>query len=176
MHMRFSGFIAAVAATLWASAATKAGIVAKTHTQDPATACALSIPTTDTRVRPKALGFRNEGTTNAFVICGIDNYSNVDGFNWIMLTFKSFDGKGHSFDCTAASDNASVSSPQYLSETVVIGNPGIPGFIDVSVEDSDYDPEIYDLKHQAQSVTCLLPPGVAIIGVAGGQNDVDSAH
>ncbi|GAA5002207.1 hypothetical protein FNZ56_09200 [Pseudoluteimonas lycopersici] len=171
--MRTLTFFAALAIGAWPAFVAHAATIAKTHTQDPATACTLSIPTTDTRVRPKALGFRNEGTTNAFVICGIDNFSNVDGFNWIMLTFKSFDGKGHSFDCTAVSNTASVSSPQFLSETVVIGNPGIPGFFDVSVEDNDYDPEVYDLKHQAQSFTCLLPPGMAIIGVAAGQNDVD---
>ena len=31
--------------------------------------CKLSVPTTDTKVRPRATGFRNEGTTNQFVIC-----------------------------------------------------------------------------------------------------------
>ncbi|MFO1473032.1 MAG: hypothetical protein U1F20_00190 [Lysobacterales bacterium] len=41
------------------------------HDFAPADSCQLlSIPTTDTGVRPKATGFRNEGTTDQFVICG----------------------------------------------------------------------------------------------------------
>ena len=147
----------------------------KTHTQDPATACILSIPTTDTKVRPKALGFRNEGTTNAYVICGIDNFSNVDGFNWLSVMFQAFDGKRHTFDCTAVSHDVMYSSTQYLTETIEITDTRFPGVIDVNVDDPDYDPAKYDLKHQGQSITCLIPPGVSIISVAAGQNDVDSA-
>lgn len=174
MHMKFA-FLVTVATISIVPSVTRAGIIAKTHTQDPATACTLSIPTTDTKVRPKALGFRNEGTVNAYIICGIDNFSNVDGFNWLSVMFLSFDGKRHTFDCTAVSHDVMYSSTQYLTETIEITDARFPGIIDVNVDDPDYDRDKYDLKHQGQSVTCLLPPGVSVISVAANQNDVDNA-
>ena len=36
-------------------------------------ACQLSIPTVDTTVRAKATGFRNEGKTSAYAICGLQD-------------------------------------------------------------------------------------------------------
>src|SRR5690242_8566521 len=47
---------------------------------NPGGACQLSIPTTNTGVRPKATGFRNEGTVNNFVICGYTKISNSSTF------------------------------------------------------------------------------------------------
>ena len=57
------------------SAAPMAGATMQTRTVTiPASRlCTLSVPTTDTGVRPKATGFRNEGKANAFVICAFDS-------------------------------------------------------------------------------------------------------
>ena len=51
--------------------------------------CQLSIPTVDTMARAKATGFRNEGTTNAFVI-----YSAVTA----LVAWAAFKGKLMPFD------------------------------------------------------------------------------
>lgn len=62
------------------------------------TACSLSIPTTDTKVRPKAIGFRNEGTTNAFIICG---YPTPNGaLTQFNMNFTPIDGAAHTINCT----------------------------------------------------------------------------
>jgi len=71
--------------------------------------CTLSIPDPSAKARPKATGFRNEGTTNVFVICGFDSNPGQSQVSpaespgdpsLIALLFSSFDGKPHSFPCT----------------------------------------------------------------------------
>ena len=78
-----------------------AGFILKTLTQDASNACTLSIPTTDTGVRPKATGFRNEGGKSAFVICSVDVDTSGNDTTYIGLTLASFDGASHSVNCTA---------------------------------------------------------------------------
>jgi hypothetical protein len=150
-----------------------AGSITKTLTQNPATACTLSVPTTDTKVRPKALGFRNEGTTNAFVICGYDIDSTDPGFDSIEVNFVSIDGAAHQFNCTGASRFNFETSAQYLTKAVSVPASGGGGF-SISTSDGDYDENVYDLYPWGQSVTCILPPGVAIISVLNSHTDEDS--
>lgn len=151
-----------------------AGAITKTQTQNAATACTLSIPTTDTKVRPKAIGFRNEGTTNAFVICAFDIDSVDPGFHSIELLFASIDGAAHAFNCTAASRFNSSGTAQYLVKAVNVGAGG-GGSFSVSDTDVGYDPNVYDLYPWGQSITCLMPPGVAVLSVLSTHDDQDSA-
>ena len=76
----------------------------RTQIRTGADMCQLSIPTTDTKVRPKAIGFRNEGTTNAFVICTFDTppggYSTTNNFTYAGVVLKSMDGADHEVTCT----------------------------------------------------------------------------
>ena len=119
--------IAASVGSLLSSSA-NAGVVTKTQTQNAASACTLSIPTTDTKVRPKATGFRNEGTTNQFVICGFDIDSTDPGFHSIEIDFVSIDGLAHTFNCTAASRFNWNTSAQYLTKAVDISAGGGASF------------------------------------------------
>lgn len=151
-----------------------AGVMTKTQTQNAATACTLSIPTTDTKVRPKAIGFRNEGTTNAFVICAFDIDSTDPGFHSIALDFVSIDGAAHSFNCTAAGRFNWSSTAQYLVKAVDVSAGG-SGTFSVADTDGGYDPNVYNLYPWAQSVTCLMPPGVAILSVRSTHDDEDTA-
>ena len=165
--MRHSPSIFVVTAALgllYASTSTAASFyVNKYHLQNAATACTLSIPTTDTKARPKATGFRNEGTSNVFVICGFDwtgtgsDYSN--GYIDIQAIFASFDGLAHDFDCTAMGRNPSSPTGQY--QTVAVS---IPATGSNAVVFSNTDPN-YDLTQWSQSITCLLPPGVAVLAL-----------
>lgn len=151
-----------------------AGVMTKTQTQNAATACTLSIPTVDTKVRPKAIGFRNEGTTNAFVICAFDIDSTDPGFHSIALDFVSIDGAAHSFNCTAASRFNWGGTAQYLVKTVNIGAGGGDTF-SVADTDAGYDTDVYSLYPWSQSITCLMPPGVAILSVRSTHDDEDTA-
>jgi hypothetical protein len=157
-----------------APTAATAGSVNKVQTQNAATACTLSVPTTDTKVRPKAIGFRNEGTTNAFVICGFDIDSVDPGFHSIDLVFASIDGAAHTFNCTAASRFNSSGTAQYLVKAVNVGAGG-NGSFSVSDTDVGYDPNVYSLYPWGQSITCLMPPGVAVLSVQSTHDDEDSA-
>ena len=105
-----------------------AGSVLKTLTQDAGNACTLSIPTTDTKARPKATGFRNEGTTNQFVICGFDIDSTNPGFHSIDLGFVSIDGLAHTFNCTAMSRYNYSTTGQYLTKAVNVPAGGGASF------------------------------------------------
>ena len=153
-----------------------AGSVLKTLTQDAGNACTLSIPTTDTGVRPKATGFRNEGTANAFVICSAD-VANADGFGgdttYIGLSLASFDGNAHSTNCTAVARYPdTLSNIQYV--TLPALNTAATG-VATSLTTSGAPPSYYDHQRGELSVTCVLPPGVSILAksaVAAGADGV----
>ena len=151
-----------------------AGSVTKTQTQNAASSCSLSIPTTDTKVRPKALGFRNEGTTNQFVICGFDIDSADPGFHSIQLGLASIDGAAHSVNCTAMSRYNYKTSGQYLTKIVNVPASGTATF-SIADTDPDYDTNVYDLYPWGQSITCILPGGAAIIFMQSSYDDEDSA-
>ena len=67
----------------------------------PGATCQLSIPTTNTGVRPKATGFRNESTTTGnFVICPLVaptvRSSNANPLTNGYIILSSLDGQAHS--------------------------------------------------------------------------------
>jgi len=149
--------------------------------------CTLSIPTTDTKVRPKATGFRNEGTTNAFVICNFTSLPGYDGsVNFgdpqaVALILYSLDGNNHDVTCTAVSGVQGFSSiganpQQYVTKTLIVNNTTAPyqaaGVVFKWVP-ADFGGTDQILDDAAFSVTCQLPPNVAInIGIMQGQEEI----
>jgi hypothetical protein len=122
------------------------------------TACALSIPTTDTKVRPKAIGFRNEGTAAAFVICG---YPLPDGtLTSFNINFMTLDSVNHTVNCTAV--DGPPWSPVYSSKSVDTGTD--PNFtVTLSWSAADFGGTAgNDLPNGYFSVTCTLP-GQALV-------------
>ena len=151
--------------------------------QTGANMCQLSVPTTDTKVRPKATGFRNEGTTNAFVICTFDSPPGGAGpmneFTFAGVVLKSMDGANHDVTCTGVNsiaDFEGLEEPQYISKTVTVNDEGEAGELGVGVQ---WDPvdfgstgTIPDSRGMF-SVTCILPPQVSIkYGAAESREDV----
>lgn len=164
------------------AASADCAVAYKHSTQNPAAACALSASNSDTKVRAKAAGFRNEGTTNAFVICGFDNTALVVewpyfglsglpyvGFVKLEVDFSAFDGKTHDFSCTGAARYSPQSPLLYLTKQVSVDGDGGSVVFDVG----DVGAGGYDLRSASQSITCVLPPGVAILSVASDYGDVD---
>ncbi|QDQ74579.1 hypothetical protein FNZ56_12150 [Pseudoluteimonas lycopersici] len=137
---------------------------------NPAVACQLSIPTTDTKVRPKASGYRNESDSNgAFVICGYGKPTSSSSITQINLTLLSMDGASHSVDCTAVSAvNGTNNTQKYVTKTAVVsGTNGItvtwnPGDFGSTSGDIPFTP--------SPSVTCILPPQTAITQVIDAYN------
>lgn len=125
--------------------------------------CQLSIPTTNTGVRPKATGFRNESKTiSSFVICPVLIPSDtIAGVTQLSVALYSFDGNTRDVSCTAVVN--------------VFGTEGKPQVYSAKVEPvssaSEYDMLRWNSEDfggipgdtfDAMSVTCLLPPQTAI--------------
>lgn len=134
---------------------------------NPGAACQLSIPTTNTGVRPKATGFRNEGTVNNFVICGYTKISNsATFFKSMVIGMVSMDGVDHDVSCTAVTGLQGQSTLVYASATITAPASGSLVFkVWVPADFGSADtmiPNAYE-----PSVTCNLPPQVSIVYMAG---------
>ena len=86
---------------------------------NPADACQLSIPTTDTQVRPKASGYRNESTSkSAFVICGYSTPTYDSTSKQILIYFTSMDAVSRNISCTAVSGMAGAEPLTYSTKSI----------------------------------------------------------
>lgn len=154
--------------------------------QTGANMCTLSIPTTDTKVRPKATGFRNEGTASAYVICAFDTppggESLLTDLKSVTLILKSLDGASHSTTCTGVNSVADGSlagavDQQYVSKTVTVNDTGALGAYGVPIT---WNPEDFGATPGTTipwsgglfTVTCILP-GQVSIKLGGGQSAED---
>lgn len=147
--------------SLGAAQSAQAVDISKIMHIDPATACQLSIPTTDTAVRPRATGYRNEGETSAFVICGMAYFTDVaGGATEFRVQMIAFDGLTHNnVSCTAVNrgSNGTGSVSVYSSKSVSVDPAGDL----ISWAPADLN----NFGNLSNSVTCILPAGVAITGV-----------
>ena len=164
-----------------------AAVQGRSVVQTGANGCTLSIPTTDTKVRPRATGFRNEGTTSAFVICTINSSPGASGSyddplsdsTNVRILLKSMDGASHDVTCTGVNsvmDGENLdpnmppfgyATPQYISKTVAVNDTGELGAFGVYMSWSGEDyglPEGWAIPNSSGmfSITCSLPPQVSI--------------
>ena len=140
----------------------------------PGNMCQLSIPTTDTKVRPKATGFRNEGTQSAFVICSFPSAEGGIGSAISQeLYFYSIDGVARTLNCTAVAGEFPGSSDSvYLTQSITVSET-LPNndFLYYSPADFGYTTYL----PESFSVTCILPPNTAIrSGYTNSVTDVGS--
>ncbi len=120
--------------------------------------CQLSIPTTNTGVRPRATGFRNESTTvSNFVICPMPS-PNSSGFTSVIFALYSLDGVSRDVTCTAVK-NWFGSSPTYSSKTLAVTTT--TAWQNLTWDASDFGGTAGD-PVLLMSVTCLLPPQTAV--------------
>jgi hypothetical protein len=167
----FGLLAAALAMGLAAAPAASAATQEKIFEFSAADACQLSVPTTDTKIRPRANGYRNEGTTSQYVICGMGGYER-NTVLYMVLLYSSMDGQPHSMSCTGVSGmTGQEPGPLYSTKTVDIAGSGY-SFALWDAEDfggSEGDPIDQGLN---LSVTCTLPPNVALQGFESVQ-DID---
>jgi len=151
---------AVLAFSLASSATVDAATRALTTNQNPGAVCQLSIPTTDTQVRPKATGFRNESTTkSAFVLCGNVMPTN-DGTTSIEIDFTSMDGVARTISCTGVNGFPGIFAPSYSTKTVSSTANGTTAYLLWTPADFSGEDEIP--YGYAPSITCTLPPQTAI--------------
>lgn len=147
---------ALIGATLGMAPAAQAVTVSKLMPASGGGACQLSVPTTDTKIRPKATGMRNEGTTNAFVICNLLGVRSTGTLTNVYVDFNSFDAATHNFNCTMASSFNTV-SVEYLTKPVSVSADSQVTFSAAEMPDGGF--------RRYNTLTCTLPPGAAINGV-----------
>jgi hypothetical protein len=141
----------------------------------PGASCQLSIPTTNTGVRPKATGFRNESTTTSnFVICPLVTptvrSTGANPLKDAYIVLSSLDGQAHSVSCTAVAGlGGNVVYPaKYSTKTVpvpaattepVSGNWTLADFGQSSGDSIDASAWF--------TITCNLPAQVQIQALQG---------
>jgi hypothetical protein len=131
----------------------------------PGSACQLSIPTTDTKFRPKATGARNESTTvSNYVICPITspqaaNPAMGQGFGAIGIQLISIDGASRSFNCTAVA-GGDGSSPVYSTKSATMA-AGVSFYWDAG-NFGGTSGDMFIPSGEFMTVTCLLSPQTAV--------------
>ena len=125
--------------------------------------CQLSIPTTDTKFRPKATGGRNESTSASnFVICPLPDPTGA-GFFTISTSLYSIDGASHDVTCTAVS-NWFGNGQQYSSKTLTVATS--KSWQNIFWNASDFG-GLAGNHVVVLSITCLLPPQTAVNLIEG---------
>ena len=155
-----------IAAVVLASAAhpAKAGTEFRYQNAQGGVVCQLSIPTVDTTVRAKATGFRNEGTTSTFIICGMESANSQESIGTIKgltIGMYSLNGASKSVSCTAVNGYAN-STPLYATKTVSTPANGSAGVI--AWDASDFGGTAGNPLPQSDfwSITCNLAGNSAI--------------
>jgi hypothetical protein len=143
------------AATTWGYAASSGGD------------CQLSIPTLDTKFRPKGSGARNESsTTSYFVICPTQGFSNsLDALTQVVAAFSFTPPPGvpgATINCTAGSGTTVGNDIRYSSKSTTIPGNGAISWTGDDFGNVMGNPIPGSLVF---SVTCNLPPGSAIVSV-----------
>ena len=152
-----------LAAGIGIAPSTIAATQAKIYEFPAADACQLSIPTTDTKVRRRANGYRNEGNANQFVICGMGGYEKGT-VAYLALLYTSMDGVQHDMSCTGVTGLAgSGSGPIYSTKTVSVAATGYSFATWGAADFGGNEGEPIDAGMNL-SVTCTLPPNVALQG------------
>jgi hypothetical protein len=159
MNLPNSRFATMLVAGLAATAPAGATAIQRVMEEQGGPACQLSVPATSTQVRPRASGMRNEGTTSAFVICQFTATSTP--FTQASIVLASIDGADHHLSCTAMAGY--VTQTAYYSTFDIFVRASDAAGTSVGWNSGYFDPTLGTLPSRGFSVTCNLPPGMAIV-------------
>jgi hypothetical protein len=155
-----------IAAVVLASVAHPAGAVVETRYQraQGGVVCKLTDLTLNTSVRAKATGFRNEGTTGTFAICGMESANSQEAIGTITgltMGLYSFNGVATTISCTAVNGYAN-STPIYATKSMTTSASGT--FVPLNFDASDFGGTAGDplAQNDYWSVTCNLPAKTAV--------------
>ena len=154
-----------VAMTL-ASVSNAAGAVVETRKQTAqgGVVCRLTDVGLNLTVKAKATGFRNEGTSSTFIICGMESANSQESIGTIKgltIGMYSLNGASKSVSCTAVNGYAN-STPLYATKTVSTPANGSAGVI--AWDASDFGGTAGDplAQNDYWSITCNLPASTSI--------------
>jgi hypothetical protein len=157
--MRVAGFALALVSLAALAAGAKAE---ETNSEyafiNAAQGCQLSGPTIITKAAPRATGFRNDGATNVFVICGTSLPTDDGLLTSAALWLYSTSTEDVAVNCTFVSGSGST----YLYKPKILDLPAHGGLDKIYVWGGDYGGAEVTYGFNV-TVTCLLPPKVAIL-------------
>ena len=139
--------------------------------------CKPSDMTSNSNIKAKSTGLRNEGaTTSYFVICGFESSNSRDTFGTIQaisMGLYSLNGVSSSISCTAVNGFAN-GAPIYSTKSVATHTDGTA--VLVNWDASDFGGTAGDPLPESDywSITCTLP-GKSSIGYMRTQFTVDTA-
>jgi hypothetical protein len=160
-------FGVSIAAALLASAFQPAGAATESRYQNAqgGVACKPSDMVSNSYMKAKATGLRNEGTTSTFVICGFESSNSRSDFGTIQsitMGLYGLNGVSSSVSCTAVNGFANA-SPVYSTKAVVTNANGTG--VQLKFDASDFGGTAGDPLPDSDfwSITCSLP-GKSSIG------------
>ena len=155
-----------ITAAMLASDSNAAGAVVETRKQTAqgGVVCRLTDVGLNLTVKAKATGFRNEGTTSTFIICGMESANSQESIGTIKgltIGMYSLNGASKSVSCTAVNGYAN-STPLYATKTVSTPANGSAGVI--AWDASDFGGTAGDplAQNDYWSITCNLPGSTSI--------------
>jgi hypothetical protein len=152
------GMAFALSAGLALPAPAHAALKSQLADYNAAMACQLSIPTIDTKVAPRATGFRNDGASGAFVICGLSLPSDDSFVGTGTIYLHSFDNASHAFNCTGV--GGQPGDIHYAVKAVTVP-ANASTFLQFAPADFGFGGSSLPGGYSV-SITCSLPPHIAI--------------
>jgi hypothetical protein len=159
------GITAAAAMLACVSNPAQAATDTRYQTAQGGVVCKPSDMVSNSYLKAKATGLRNEGTASAFVICGFESSNSRADFGTIQgitMGLYSLNGVAASVSCTAV-NGFSDSSPIYATKAISTNANGTGALL--KFDASDFGGVAGDVfpKSDFWSVTCSLP-GKSSIG------------
>lgn len=164
--MRWS-MLAAGAVAVLAALAPQPGHAFRVTAQAVAV-CQGALPSFEGAIRKRPLAVQNEGTTNAFVTCALNNTGYNAGTTFISsveIYAQNRNSSTRSITCTAVNSSATTSpdDPLYATRTVNVSpSDSNSTLIEFAADDFPGSPVV--LPGDTVSVSCNLVPGMGITG------------
>ena len=129
--------------------------------------CQGALPSFEGAIRKRPLAVQNEGTTNAFVTCALNNTGYNAGTTFISsieIYAQNLNSSTRSITCTAVNSSATASpDPLYVTRTVSV-SPSDTNSTLIEFEAGDFPGSPVVLPGDTVSVSCNLVPGMGITG------------
>lgn len=161
-------FAAGLAATALAAAAAGAHagptVVPRQFYGNSGGLCEAALPAYDATLRKRPLAVQNEGTTEAFLTCNFISqgreYASVDNPTWLMAWFSARDGVAREIRCTLVT-GFGTGNNTYIAKAATLAADGTLRPLGWSGGDFG-DGSVAQMPSGAISLSCMLPPGVAM--------------
>lgn len=128
--------------------------------------CQAALPVFEGAIRKRPLAIQNEGNSDAFVTCALNNPGNSAGTNRISVVqiyAQNQNASSRSIACTAVNSSATANpSPIYLSKTVQVTSSASDTLIEFAAGDFPGSPIL--LPGDTIALSCNLVPGMGIRG------------